>query len=98
MFNVQDLVFKYLIFDIYLERKRKQASMRLGPVGIEELLGSSRSDDPLNKFPKPLQKSCKIVPKPFQNPPQILPKFTLGALLGPLSECIKTVSLQTLKV
>ena len=41
---------------MYLVRKRKQASMRLGPLGPEGLLGSSRSEDPTKNLPKTIPK------------------------------------------
>ena len=44
------------LFYQYLGRNRKYASMRLGPVGTEGLLGSSRSEDPTKTLPKPSEK------------------------------------------
>ena len=59
--------------------------MRLGAVWTEGLLGYSRFEDPTKIFPKPFQNSSKILSTPLQNPAEILPKLTLGALLGSLS-------------
>ena len=73
----------YIYIYIYiLWRKREQDSMRLGHVGTEGLWICSRSEDPTKIPPKPSKKQ-KILPKPPQNPRRILPRFTLGALLGP---------------
>ena len=69
-------------------RKRKQASMRLGPVGIEELLGSSKSEDPTKNLPKTIPKIFQNLPKTIQksiqNPPKINSWSSLGSSWPPL--------------
>ena len=46
-------LFIYLHIYIYIGREREQASMRLGPVGTEGLLASSRFEDETKILPKP---------------------------------------------
>ena len=62
--------------------------MRLGPVGIEELLDSSRSEDPSTNLPKTaskfFQNPSKTIPKSTPNPRKIYSWGSLGPSWPPL--------------
>ena len=75
-------IYIYIYVYAYLGRKCRQASMHLGPVGNEGLLGPSRSEDP-TKIKSP-QNYSKILPKPPRKPPKIHSWNSFGPSWPPL--------------